>query len=455
MAYMVARTEKLKSGDLGGYQKHVDRDLKFDAEGKYRDKNQDIDPSRSWLNYDLVGHDRKTDFKSEIMDFIEQNKSTSRAIRKDAVVCQDWIIGSSNEYMTSLTEQQQREFFQTAVDFFAEKYGKENIRYATVHMDEPTPNMHLGIVPLTQETIDKDGKVKTAGRLSAKELFGKQQLLEIQEELPKRMQEKGFDIQRGEKGSDRKHLENNEYKELADAYWELDAEVEKKQEALKKIKREGSKLQAARNDLRDNQVPELTENVEKLSVEEVQLIASTFDKKNELNALEAKIRAKNDELEKSKGLLADLLENFKKQVEEIRDSVAKIIPEEVKIRFTGYQAYKASEVAEFGEREAEVLAAKFTKLADVPASGALRQAVESANKHRLSAAKDDFLGFFADVKDFVLGKLQKFDFRKHPYVKNHVKIEVPDNIMTPEQAAEKINKLAADTIKKAGPTLGL
>ena len=47
-----------------------------------------------------------------------------------------------------------REYFQTAIDFFAERYGSKNLMYAQVHLDERTPHMHLGIVP-----FDKDNKL--------------------------------------------------------------------------------------------------------------------------------------------------------------------------------------------------------------------------------------------------------------------------------------------------------
>ena len=40
--------------------------------------------------------------------------------------------------------------------------GIENVINATVHMDEATPHMHLGIVPVTED-----------GRLSAKDIFTK------------------------------------------------------------------------------------------------------------------------------------------------------------------------------------------------------------------------------------------------------------------------------------------
>jgi len=50
--------------------------------------------------------------------------------------------------------------------------------------------MHLCSVPLTED-----------GRLSAKILFNRKSLLQLQSELPKYLQSKGFDVQRGESGS--------------------------------------------------------------------------------------------------------------------------------------------------------------------------------------------------------------------------------------------------------------
>jgi hypothetical protein len=38
-------------------------------------------------------------------------------------------------------------------------YGKQNIAYATVHNDEQTPHMHLGVVPMRDGKLQ--GKLKT------------------------------------------------------------------------------------------------------------------------------------------------------------------------------------------------------------------------------------------------------------------------------------------------------
>lgn len=206
MAYMVARTEKRKIGSLGGYQNHVDRKTENHS-------NKDIDDSKTHLNYDLIGHERSTSFHEEFMDYIKENRVGSRAVRKDAVVMQDWLISSSQEFFDTLNENETKKYFETAVEFFAENFGRENIRFATVHMDEKTPHMHMGIVPL------KDGK------LTAKTIFDRNCLRMIQNELPQAFQKAGFDIQRGESKSEKVHLHPEEYKATMRAAQEKSKEI--------------------------------------------------------------------------------------------------------------------------------------------------------------------------------------------------------------------------------------
>ena len=127
---------------------------------------------------------------------------STRAVRKDAVKVDEWIISSDREFFNNLDPEQTKEFFQSVVDYFSENFGKQNVAYASVHLDETTPHMHMGVVPM------KDGK------LSSKAVFTREKLTEIQEQLPKYMNEKGFDIERGIEGSKSKHHATSEYKKL-------------------------------------------------------------------------------------------------------------------------------------------------------------------------------------------------------------------------------------------------
>ena len=213
MSMIVARMQKMKAENLIGIGNHNQRKTKNHS-------NPDIDTSLSELNYDLVN--RTDNYKKDIENFINENKSTTRAVRKDAVLINEWIITSDRKFFENLSDEDTKEFFISAKEYFAENFGEENIRYATVHLDESTPHLHMGIVP-----FDEDKK------LSAKRVFNREALRNVQEDLPKLLQEKGFDIKRGLEGSDRKNLTVPEFKELKEKEKEIEREIDRKKNELK------------------------------------------------------------------------------------------------------------------------------------------------------------------------------------------------------------------------------
>ncbi|HFE6098642.1 TPA: MobV family relaxase [Staphylococcus aureus] len=168
MSYSIIRVVKVKSKtNTRGIQRHIQRENK-----NY--ENIDIDLSKSYLNYDLV-NDTKFDFNKKIDEKIEKNYKGKRKIRTDAIKHIDGLITSDNV------------FFKHAKAFLEEEYGKENLLYATVHMDEITPHMHYGVVPITKD-----------GRLSAKEVVGnKKALTEFQDRFNTYINKQGYDLKRG------------------------------------------------------------------------------------------------------------------------------------------------------------------------------------------------------------------------------------------------------------------
>ena len=84
----------------------------------------------------------------QIKDYVNENKSSKRGIRKDAVLCDEWIVTSDKDFLKSWARSRREKFFETAKNHFAENYGETNVAYASVHLDESTPHMHLGIVPM-------------------------------------------------------------------------------------------------------------------------------------------------------------------------------------------------------------------------------------------------------------------------------------------------------------------
>src|SRR5690625_6374749 len=105
------------------------------------------------------------------------------------------LVTSDRDFFEQLDPGEQKRFFEESYKLFSKRYGKQNIAYATVHNDEQTPHMHLGVVPM------RDGK------LQGKNVFNRQELLWLQDKFPEHMKKQGFELKRGERGSDRKHIE--------------------------------------------------------------------------------------------------------------------------------------------------------------------------------------------------------------------------------------------------------
>ena len=182
MSKLVCHVMKFGKSDLKGMQVHNQREREQTVKN-----NPDIDPERTKLNYDLHTGNEDINYNLAVKNRLEAKYEGEKAIRKDAKVMVGVLVSSDREFFANLPPDRQREFFQQAYDYVAERYGKENIVSARVHMDETTPHMHLNLVPLTND-----------GRLCAKELFDRANLLRLQQELPERLKQSGFEIEKGE-----------------------------------------------------------------------------------------------------------------------------------------------------------------------------------------------------------------------------------------------------------------
>ena len=274
MSYVVARMTKYKSGNLGGAYRHNERIFK-------QHSNKDIDIERSHLNYELTDRDRSMSYEKQIKNYIDENKISKRAIRKDAVLCDEWIITSDKDFFAKLTPEETRRFFETSKNYFAENYGLENIAYASVHLDENTPHMHMGIVPMKQ------------GKLSSKSIFNREELKKIQDELPKYLSQYGFHLQRGELDSTKKHLSTQEYKEKQEVLQKIEKQIDEKFDKVMEFNSELNQMEIG-----------LMNKVEELKIlnEEKNEMLSNLDhdlseKQDTLSHLEKEINIKKEDLD--------------------------------------------------------------------------------------------------------------------------------------------------------------
>lgn len=225
MSHSIIRVQKMKATALKGIQFHNQRE-------KESQTNPDIRTEDAHLNYDLIHGDRKLDYKKEIQQVISENVKSEKKVRKDAVLLSEFLITSDSSFFENLAPDEQRRYFETAKDFIADKYGEHNIIYATVHNDEKTPHMHVGLVPVTDD-----------GRLSAKDVFGNRlQFVKLQDDFNAHVKAHGFDLERGV-SSNRKHLDMAKFKAMTAYEAEREA-TQKSEQVLSNIKEIDTKIKA-------------------------------------------------------------------------------------------------------------------------------------------------------------------------------------------------------------------
>ena len=153
--------EKYKGAGVAPVSNHNAR--VYESRG-YRREN--IDSSLSGENYRL-GPDRGT--AKEWVNARVAALGLKRRPRSDAVLMCEWVV--------TLPESErggEREFFEAAYGAMAARYGADNVVSCWVHRDEPgaRPHMHFDWVPVTRD-----------GRLSAKEVLSRKELLAVHRDL--------------------------------------------------------------------------------------------------------------------------------------------------------------------------------------------------------------------------------------------------------------------------------
>ncbi len=199
-------------------------------EKKAYQSNKDIKINLSKNNIELVplnvkyvkGFDELTkEYKKEH----DERMKTERADRKKRyhemlnssknVVADELVMTASHNFFKDMSREQIKEWADTCMEFVYKDLGykKEQVLHATVHLDEKTPHIHCVVVPLVMKL---DYRTNTERYTISKKQYIKDkiQLSQLQDMYHKRLTEKGYDLERGIKGSDRKHIKIKEYKRI-------------------------------------------------------------------------------------------------------------------------------------------------------------------------------------------------------------------------------------------------
>lgn len=206
MSYAIIRNENHKVGAVPLLERHNER-------LNHNYSNKDIDPSRTSENYHL----KKIQAESYLQEFdrIRTRQGLKGNLRlqgkKQSTILCEFVITSDKEFFDRLGGERTRQFFSHAYDFVCSKAGGEQyVLSAVVHMDEATPHMHVAFIPVIN---GKDRKGNPCKRINCSEFWkGRDSYSRLQDEYYDFITSRGYDLERGEKGSTAQHLSVAEYK---------------------------------------------------------------------------------------------------------------------------------------------------------------------------------------------------------------------------------------------------
>lgn len=163
--------EKFTRNQSGNILVHCDRS---DPNRTY--KNQEIDHSKTYLNYNLAPeHKGMTDY-----EFMKKRCEEFKVLkRKDVNWLVSWVITMPADYTGNKVL-----FFREAYNFMENRYGKDNVVSAYVHLDETSPHMHFCFVPIIFD------KKKQEYKVNAKQCINKVELKQIHPEMQEYLENK-------------------------------------------------------------------------------------------------------------------------------------------------------------------------------------------------------------------------------------------------------------------------
>lgn len=206
MSYAIIRNENHKMNAVPLLERHNERLNKNYS-------NKDIDLSRSSENYHLK-HIQAATYQQEF-DRIRTRQQLKGNLRlqgkKQSTVMCEFVITSDKEFFDRLGTDRTKQFFKDAYQFVIAKVGGEQyVVSAVVHMDEATPHMHVAYIPVIS---GKDRKGAPCKRINCSEFWkGRDSYSKLQDEYYDFITSRGYDLERGVKGSTAEHLSVAEYK---------------------------------------------------------------------------------------------------------------------------------------------------------------------------------------------------------------------------------------------------
>ena len=199
-------------------------------EKKAYNSNPDIKLELTKNNIELVPLNEKyvKGFHELVLEYEKEHNERMKTERDDRkktfnqmingsqnVVADELLFTATNKFFENMSKEDIKKWADTCMEFVYKDLGytKNQVLHATVHMDEKTPHIHCVVVPLIKK-YDKRTNSERYTISKKQYIRDKLHLSELQDKYHARLISKGYDLERGIKGSDRKHIPIREYKNI-------------------------------------------------------------------------------------------------------------------------------------------------------------------------------------------------------------------------------------------------
>lgn len=151
-------------GDLKKYKRTQVKRILAHMQRIGKISNKNVDPSRTFLNENLIAGDPETVLKKRLEEIHVMNRS-------DIVILASWVFTLPKDCTD------EKSFFRCVTSFLSERYKLENVIGAFIHRDESQKHLHFFFTPSTYDTK------KMREKLCANEILTRSDLRTIHQDL--------------------------------------------------------------------------------------------------------------------------------------------------------------------------------------------------------------------------------------------------------------------------------
>ena len=171
--------------------------------------------------FKMITKDYEMEYKERMKNERTDRKKTFNQMldKSKNVVADELLFTATHKFFDNMDKNDIKDWANTCMEFVYNDLGykKEQILHATVNLDEATSHLHCVVVLLVKK-YDKRTNTERYTISKKQYIRDKIHLSELQDKYYQRLIEKGYDLEKGVKGSNREHQKVKKLKKTTKYY---------------------------------------------------------------------------------------------------------------------------------------------------------------------------------------------------------------------------------------------